>query len=287
MSEFRAPAMLAPVSAALDWGAARLQAAGIASARLDARLLLAHALSRAPDTLVAELSETVPTASFVALIERRAAREPVALILGRREFWSLDFAVSDATLVPRPDSETVVAAALERERGGPQIRRVLDLGTGTGCLLLAVLSEAAEATGVGVDRSPEAATLAARNARSLGLDRRAAFAVGDWADAVAGRFDRVISNPPYIPTEALGTLMPEVARFEPASALDGGADGLDAYRAIIPGLFRLLTPGGRAVLEVGEGQAESVASLGVAAGFYAETRADLAGIARAVVLRAA
>ncbi len=280
-------AKLVTVSASLDWGAARLQAAGIASARLDARLLLAHALSRSPDTLVGALGEAVPTASFVALIERRAAREPVALILGRREFWSLDFAVSAATIVPRPDSETVVAAALERERGAPPIRRVLDLGTGTGCLLLAVLSEAAEATGVGVDRSPEAARLAARNARSLGLDRRAAFIAGDWAESVAGRFDRVISNPPYIPTVALGTLMPEVARFEPASALDGGADGLDAYRAIIPGLVRLLAPRGRAVLEVGEGQAESVASLGVAAGFCAETRADLAGIARAVVLRTA
>jgi release factor glutamine methyltransferase len=275
------------VAAALDWGAARLQAAGIASARLDARLLLAHALSRSPDMLVVALSETVPTASFAALIERRAAREPVALILGRREFWSLDFAVSAATLVPRPDSETVVAAALERERGAPPVRRVLDLGTGTGCLLLAVLSEAAEASGVGVDRSPEAATLAARNARALGLDRRAAFVAGNWADSLIGRFDRILSNPPYIPTATLATLMPEVARFEPASALDGGADGLDAYRAIIPALLRLLAPGGRAVLEVGEGQAESVAALGVAAGFRAETRADLAGIARAVMLRAA
>lgn len=164
-------------------------------------------------------------------------------------------------------------------------KRVLDLGTGTGALLLAVLSEVPQATGVGVDLKPEAAALAARNAARLGLSPRATFLAGDWATALDARFDVVLSNPPYIAADEIPALMPEVARHEPASALDGGADGLEAYRAITIALPQLLSPGGVAVLELGQGQAEPVAALAQAAGLsVAGLRADLSGISRAILL---
>jgi release factor glutamine methyltransferase len=249
--------------------------------------LLAHALRTTPSALPLDLARPVDAATFQALIARRAAHEPVARILGRREFWSLDFAVSPATLIPRPDSETLIEAALATFAGREPPRRVLDLGTGTGCLLLAALSEFSTAFGVGVDRSFAAAALAARNAAALGMAGRAAFLCADWATALDERFDLVLSNPPYIPTSQLRGLMPEVARYEPRAALDGGTDGYSAYRRLFPDLARLLAPNGVAVLEVGASQAPMVARFARDAGFASDPHRDLSGIVRALVLHPA
>lgn len=275
---------------ALRRGAEALAAAGIPDPRREARLLLSHAarlplaaLLRDPERPV----DAAEAAGFDAHVARRAGREPLALILERQEFWSLSFAVSPATLIPRADSEAVVEAALAARPDPAAPLRVLDLGTGTGCLLLAVLHERPAAWGAGVDLSPDAARLAARNAGALGLAARSAFVCADWDAPLRGRFDLVLSNPPYVETGAIAGLMPEVARHEPARALDGGADGLAAYRRIVARLPALLAPGGVAVLELGEGQSGSVGALAAAAGLpRQETRRDLAGIARALSLYA-
>jgi release factor glutamine methyltransferase len=265
-----------------------LRAAAIEAPRQEARLLLAHAMGCREEDLLRDPRALVPGpvgSTFAALLRRRAAREPMAHLTGRVGFWTLDLAVSPATLVPRADSEAVVEAALEGFADGG---RVLDLGTGTGALLLAVLSERPRATGVGVDRAPAAAALAARNAAASGLAGRAFFLAGDWADSLAGRFDLVLSNPPYIVRGEIAGLMPEVAQHEPALALDGGEDGLDAYRRILAALPGLLAPGGRAVLELGSGQRAAVEALGTAAGLRSlGARADLGGVDRALVLAAA
>jgi release factor glutamine methyltransferase len=215
------------------------------------------------------------------------AREPLALIVGRREFWSLDLAVSPATLIPRPDSETLIEAVVSAFTGRPPPRQVLDLGTGTGCLLLAALSEFPASFGIGVDRSAEAAALAAGNAASLGMADRAVFLCGDWASALNARFDLVLCNPPYIPSSELAGLMPEVAHYEPRSALDGGEDGLSAYRRLVPELHRLLSQDSAAIVELGVGQAETVAGMAREAGFATGLRHDLSGIPRALVLHLA
>lgn len=274
-----------PIADAQRIGAARLEAAGIENAAQEARLLLAHALGLTREELLRARDRLIDPAPFEALLARRAAREPTALILGHRAFWSLDLAVSPATLVPRPDSETLIEAALAAFPERASVRRILDLGTGTGCLLLAALAEFPAAFGIGVDRAPAAAWLARENARRNGLAGRAALLAGDWAAALGGVFDLVLSNPPYIPSADIAGLMPEVAAHEPLSALDGGADGLAAYRRIVAGLPRLLAPGGIAILELGIGQAPAVTGLAAAAGLVAQARADLAGIPRALVLR--
>ena len=258
--------------------------AGIDSPRLEARLLTAHALGTSPADLLRNRAARVDPTPLEPLLARRIAHEPLALILGHREFWSLDFAVSAATLIPRPESETLIEAALASFTDGPPPRMILDLGTGTGCLLLAVLSEFPAAFGVGVDRSPAAAALAAHNAATLGLAERAAFLCGDWAGALAARFDLVLCNPPYIPTSQIALLMPEVVGHEPRTALDGGSDGMAAYRQLIPVLPNLLTPSGIAVLEFGTGQFEAIASMGQMAGMTVAARHDLAGNPRAMVL---
>ncbi|MGE0416390.1 MAG: peptide chain release factor N(5)-glutamine methyltransferase [Acetobacteraceae bacterium] len=281
------------VAAAIRHGADRLRGIETDNPRLDARLLLAHALGTTPEALIRDLHLAVETTAFEALLDRRAAREPMAHLLGHREFWSLDLTVSSATLIPRPDSETIVEAALAATASHPGKLRVLDLGTGSGCLLLAVLHERLDATGVGIDRSPAALMVAARNARALGMAERALFVCADWDSALrgasaatsAGRFDLILSNPPYIPSADIAGLMPEVAWHEPRTALDGGADGLDAYRRIIPALPDRLTPDGVAVVEVGIHQAEAVCDLATGLGLAATRRMDLAGIPRAVVLR--
>lgn len=269
---------------ALRHGAAVLAAAGVDNPTLDARLLLAHAMGIDQAALLLDRDAAAPAGAYLALLDRRVGREPVALILGRQEFWSLDFAVSPSTLIPRPDSETLIEAAIAARPDRGAVRQVLDLGTGTGCLLLATLSEFPGAWGVGIDLSPDAAALAARNARALGLSHRAAMVCGDWAAALAGRFDLVLSNPPYIPVDDIAGLMPEVARFEPARALDGGPDGLDAYRVLLAILPWLLAPRGLAVLELGIGQADAVAALARAAGLGTAVRRDLGGIERALLI---
>ena len=270
---------------ALRLGAERLRNAGIDSPRREARLLLGHALGRTQADLLAAPADAINPGPYLSLVSRRAAREPLAYILGTREFWSLAFEVSPATLIPRPDSETLIEAALAAFPDRQAVRRVLDLGTGTGCLLLAALTEFPWAFGIGLDRAPAAAALARRNAHRLGLGARTAFLTGDWGQAICGRFNLVLCNPPYVPTTEIRGLMPEVACYEPASALDGGADGLRAYAALLAELPRLLAPGGAAVLELGRGQADTVAALATRNGLTTSTRADLAGTPRALVGR--
>ncbi|PWS33954.1 peptide chain release factor N(5)-glutamine methyltransferase [Falsiroseomonas bella] len=268
-----------------------LRAAAIENPRLEARLLLGHAMGATADQLIREPRAPVPpeaAARFRAALAARLDAVPVAHILGSQGFWTLDLAVSPATLIPRPDTETLVEAALELFPDAAAPLRVLDLGTGTGALLLAVLAERPRAFGVGVDLVPQAAALAAANATRNDLAGRAAFLAGDWDAALAARFDLVLSNPPYIESAAIAGLMPEVARHEPRSALDGGRDGLDAYRRLVGILPALLAPGGAAVLELGAGQREAVEALATAAGLVpAGCREDLGGIPRALVLRSA
>jgi release factor glutamine methyltransferase len=265
----------------VEAGARRLL--GVAdNPRGEARGLLAHALGLTVADLLREPSRLVETEGFEALLSRRAAHEPMAYLLGRTGFWTLDLAVSPATLIPRADSETIVRAALDL---APAPRRVLDLGAGSGCLLLAVLTERPAAWGVGVDRSEAALAVARANAITCGLGGRAVFLAADWATALEGGFDLVLANPPYIPTADIATLMPDVRDHEPRGALDGGVDGLDGYRAILGDLSRLLTPDGVAVFELGQARAGAVTALAAARGFVATTRDDLSGVARALVLR--
>ncbi|MFL1463683.1 peptide chain release factor N(5)-glutamine methyltransferase [Roseococcus sp. DSY-14] len=266
-------------------GGAALRAAGIEGARQEARLLLAHALQCPQEALLRDPRAPVPpevAATFRALLARRTAREPLALLTGIAGFWTLELEVSGATLLPRPDSEALIRLAGTL---APDARRMLDLGTGTGCLLLAALAERPAAWGLGLDLRPEAAALARRNAARNGLAARAAFAAGDWDAPLAGRFDLVLSNPPYIPSADVPGLMPEVARHEPATALDGGPDGLDAYRRILPALHRLLAPGGVAVLEIGWDQEPALQALAAAHGLAPRGReGDFGGNPRAIAL---
>lgn len=276
----------ATIAACVAWASDRLKAAGIEQPRRETRLLLAHALGLEPAAIAGYPERPVPDRDgFLRLVERRAQGVPMAQILGRREFWSLDFRVTPDTLDPRPDSETVVEAALAAVAGRRgEALSVLDLGTGTGCLLLAVLSELPAADGLGVDLSPAAAAVAQDNAARLGLGHRARFLVGDWAAALSGGFDLVLANPPYVARDEIARLQREVAQFEPRLALDGGADGLDAYRRLSGDMRRLLRPGGTAVLEVGFGQWEAAAALFRQAGLrIAEPGRDLQGVARCVI----
>lgn len=269
-----------PTAQALAEITARLKQAGIDEPRREARLLLAFALGTNAAGLLAR--DAVDPGCYADPLARRAAREPLAYITGHKEFWGLDFLTSPATLIPRADTETLVEAVLE---AGPAPRTMLDLGTGTGCLLLACLHEYKSTFGVGVDLNPEAAALARRNARHLGLASRAAFLAGSWAGALHHQFDVILSNPPYIESADIAVLMPEVAAHEPATALDGGTDGLTAYKAIIKDLSRILAPDGLAVLELGAGQSTSVSELAHIAGFKTTLRRDLSGIDRAITLK--
>jgi release factor glutamine methyltransferase len=268
---------------------AMLRAAGIEEPRREARLLLGHVLGRAPGLLTTQAHEPVgpaPAVRFRALVARRAAHEPAAHLTGTRGFWTLDLLVTPDVLVPRTDSETLIEAALAAlpDRGG--VRRVLDLGTGSGALLLAALSEFPAAIGIGVDRSAAALAVARANAARASLADRTLFLCGDWSAALGGGFDLVLANPPYIPSAELATLEPEVRDHEPRAALDGGPDGLDAYRAILADLPRVLAPDGVAVLELGAGQAAGVRRLAAACRLVAgELRQDLGGVTRAIVLR--
>ncbi len=263
--------------------AAETLAATSDTARLDAELLMAHVLgvSRS-EMLLYRLRDPAPP-GFAALVERRMAHEPVAYITGRQEFYGLPLIVTPATLIPRGDSETLVEAALELR---PDALRVLDLGTGSGALLLAVLSRMGGATGIGTDRSEAALVVARSNAEALGLRPQAAFALADWhapgwADDL-GTFDLVLCNPPYVEADAV--LDAQVRDHEPHTALFAGPEGLDDYRVLFPQLRKLMNPGGVAIFEIGAGQAEAVSALAAAAGFRAELHRDLAGRPRALVL---
>jgi len=266
--------------------ALRLKAAGIENAGLDARILVSHGLKLDRAQLLAQPERILTereTKLVGILIECRARHEPVARILGEREFWSLPFGLNEATLEPRPDSETLIEAVLKSVTDRSAALRILDLGTGTGCLLLSLLHELPNAAGLGIDKAPRAVEQAQLNADRLDLGRRAAFRTGNWLEGTTGTFDIIISNPPYIAKNDIPTLMPEVREHDPHLALDGGEDGLTAYRAIIPALPHVMTSGGFAAFEVGTGQAASVADMLMLAGFKnIAIRKDLSGIERCI-----
>jgi release factor glutamine methyltransferase len=265
---------------------ALLREAGVDTPELDARILMGASLGMTREHMLIHATARLNPAQVgrvLGFIARRVDREPVSRILGRREFWSLDFHLSPATLDPRPDSETLIDEALAGIPDRKAPLSVLDLGTGSGCLLLALLSELPNAAGTGIDRSEEAVATATANARRLGLGQRARFAASDWGTGLTGRFDLVVSNPPYIPDAEIETLAPEVVRFDPAAALAGGPDGLDAYRTIVAQLPNLLKTNGKVIFEVGAGQSADVAALLATAGFSSiGTRCDLARVERAV-----
>lgn len=278
------------LAGAIAAAAARLTAAGIEESRREARLLVCRQLGVGPEQLLSHPERRLDagdTARIEAAIARRAAREPVSRILGEREFWSLPFALNAATLDPRADSETLIGAVLAELGGRSAPLRLLDLGTGTGCLLLALLSELPQAEGLGIDASAEAVALAAENARRLGLAGRAGFRCHDWDAGLAplgAAWDVILSNPPYIASEEIGELAPEVAAYDPRLALDGGPDGLAAYRSLVPAAAEVIAERGLIALEIGEGQASAVESLLRAAGFRPLRRArDLAGRERCLL----
>jgi release factor glutamine methyltransferase len=273
------------IAEALARATERLSAAGIDSARLDARVLLAHAMGIAPNELPFRKDIGNAAATFEQLVERRARREPVAYITGTKGFWTLDFDVGPGALVPRPDTETLIEQALAEFPDKAAPLRVLDLGTGPGTILLSFLSEYPHAKGMGVERSAEALSWAARNAAKLGFSGRAEFLHADWSAAPATTFDVVFSNPPYITqTESLSA-MAELG-FEPREALVGGADGLDAYRALAPLISSRLEPDGRAFLEIGRGQDRAVTAILAASGLKTVRIApDLSGVPRCIVAR--
>jgi release factor glutamine methyltransferase len=279
------------VAAARRALAAQFRAAGIDIPELDARILVGHALSLDHAGLAAAATRRLGAAEAAAiavLARRRLAHEPVARIVGRKEFWSLDLAVDAATLVPRPETETIVGAALaaiEARGARTQSLRIADLGTGCGAILLALLSELPAAFGVGTDTSASALAVARGNARWLRLDR-AAYVATDLAAALRGPFDVIVSNPPYIASADIAKLPPEVRLFDPHSALDGGPDGLHFFRTIAASAPALLKPGGIVVVEIGAGQTEPVAALLTGAGLAPSLpHADLNGMPRALVAR--
>jgi release factor glutamine methyltransferase len=272
--------------------AEQFRAAGLATPELDARVLIGHALGLDHAGLAAaatqQLSDLVAS-DIARLTARRLSGEPVARIVGRKEFWSLPLAVTPAVLVPRPETETVVELALALlDRNGERMHalRIADLGTGSGAILLALLSELPKAHGIGTDIDAGALGVARANARQLHLEARTDFIICDYARALEGPFDLVVSNPPYVARADIATLAREVRDHDPRHALDGGADGLAAYRAIAAGVPRLLKPAGHLVVEIGAGQQDQVGDLFAAAGLaIAGTRHDLSGTARAIAAR--
>ena len=247
--------------------------------RLDAELLAAHSLGIERDAWLLDTARALPE-TFETLVERRAGGEPVAYITGRRGFWTIDLEVGPGVLIPRPDSETLLDAAVTHFAGRTP-KRVLDLGTGPGTLLLAALDEWRQATGVGVDASAVALRYARRNAERLGMAERATLSQGDWAEGIDETFDLILSNPPYI-AEADPDLSHDVAAHEPREALIAGADGLGDYRRLVPRLPSLLSPGGLAIVEIGHRQAADVSALFRQAGMHPRVHRDLAGRDRAV-----
>lgn len=267
-----------PVRVALAEAAQRINVSE--TPRLDAELLMAHALGVPRNAMLLDHLDDASPPAFAALVERRLAHEPVAAITGTRGFWTIDLEVGPGAFIPRADTETLIEAAVGHFAGRAPPASILDLGTGPGTLLLAALDQWPGARGLGVERSPAALAYARRNAERLGLTARARLVEGVWARGVHERFDLVLSNPPYVAeTEALDD---EVLLYEPAMALFGGADGLDPYREIVPELPRLLAPGGVAVLEIGWTQADAVSALVEAAGLVPHLHRDLGNRPRAI-----
>jgi release factor glutamine methyltransferase len=269
-----------------------LREAGIETPELDARLLLCHAAALTHESFVARAGEALQSEAAVrleALVRRRASREPISRITGTREFYGRSFLVDESALDPRSDTETLIEAALaliEKTGRREEPLRLLDLGTGTGCILVTLLDELPKARGFGTDLSPAALRLAEANARRLGVADRASFLASDWLDAIHGEFDLIVSNPPYIASGEIKRLVPEVAHHDPYLALDGGADGLEAYRRIAAGAARLLAPKGAILVEIGASQAPAVAGLLRDGGFFVANDGpsfDLGGRPRVVV----
>jgi release factor glutamine methyltransferase len=286
------PGLKAGVSlqAACELMTQAFRARGIDDPQADARILAAHALSLSRAQLISQAERALEPREVDAMSSRaarRLRREPVSRILGRREFWGLPLTIDASVLDPRPDTETVVELALDwittRHLRNEKLR-VLDIGTGSGALLLALLSELRAASGVATDKSLAALSLARGNARRLGIADRCAFVACDFAKALRGSFDLVVSNPPYVSSDDISRLPAEVRDYDPRLALDGGEDGLDAYRAVAADAVRLLVPRGRLVVELGQGQANAVNVIATSAGLSVEMppRPDLAGISRAL-----
>lgn len=274
---------------ALRWAILKLQQERIESASLDGRILLEYVLGVSREQLLFSLELPITTEQYNRLgilVEKRAQRQPIAQLIGKREFWGMNFVVSENTLDPRPDSETLIEYVLERIKNRADVFRVLDLGTGTGCLLLALLSELPAAKGVGVDYCDEALLVAKENSMALGFAGRSQFTRGDWCEQLEGKFDIILANPPYIPTKVIPTLDPEVSEFEPMLALDGGEDGFSCYRKIMKALPNVLTKNGFAAFELGMGQQRELTALAVENGLeVVGVRNDLSGIARCIILQ--
>jgi len=279
---------MSSVAEALKRGAARLSAAGIESARLDARVLMAHVLGMPSNEVALSRRQLTPEqqGAFEALVERRAGHEPVAYLTGEKEFYGLTFDVGPGALVPRPESETLIDEACREFPDRDAALTVLDLGTGTGCLLLSFLMAYPKARGLGIDSSAEALDWAARNVRCHGLEAHSEVARCDWQELPPRQYDVVLANPPYVATSDLEAAQGQSLAFEPRAALDGGPDGLDAYRGLAPLLPRLLSPAGRAFLEIGRGQGPSIVKIFEPEGLSMLRIADdLAGIPRCLVVR--
>jgi release factor glutamine methyltransferase len=274
------------IAAALTEAGGRLRAVGADSPELDARVLLRQVTGHEDAWLIANPDAEIDRTAlqgYAELLERRERREPVSQIVGEREFWSRTFRVTADVLTPRPDTETLIETVLSRIEDRDAPLRILDLGTGSGCIALTLLAECPNATALGVDASPAALEVAAFNADVLGVSERVEWRETDWCEGIEGPFDVIVSNPPYIAGYELQHLDPEVREFEPNMALDGGADGMAAYRRIIPSLKRLGTEDSVIAFELGLGQARGVAALGRVAGLrIAEIDQDIARRARVI-----
>ncbi len=277
------------VAEAIDAAAARLRALGLEGERREARLLLGAALGIGQEAVIGHPERVLQPPEedrLAALLERRLHHEPLSRIVGVREFWSLPFRVTPATLDPRPDSETVVEAALAHLTDRHRPWRILDLGTGTGCLLLALLAEFPAARGLGIDCDAAAVATARMNAELLGFGSRADFVLGNWGRGRTGRYDVIVSNPPYVPSPDLGSLPRSVVGHDPAAALDGGPDGLACFRALASDAARLLAAGGALFVEIGLDQESSVKKILGDAGLVPfGRRKDLAGHVRCIAAR--
>ena len=278
---------ISTIAAALEAANKKLSAAGVENPKFDSKLLLCHSADLDPVTLIVnpdrELSAEI-LQFFEALIERRAMREPVSHLIGEREFWSLRFAVSSDVLDPRPASETLIQAALKYIEDTQKEFSVLDLGTGSGCLLISMLSECPVARGVGIDSSEAALKVARRNAGKHSVESRSQFKFSSWGKNLSGSFDLILCNPPYIAESEWGLLEPEVVIYEPQVALLAGEDGLSAFCQLAPDVYRLLNLDGIAVLECGFGQVASLIEIFSGAGLkHLETLSDLGGIERCCV----